>query len=82
MRRILTLVGVLISMVFAQTITSAQGDETKIFTLENLWNQIQLSHDVDAMGKMLDEDLVLTDYDGTVMNRTQFLAAVRDKSYQ
>jgi hypothetical protein len=26
--------------------------------------------------------LVLTDYDGTVMNRTQFLAAVRDKSYQ
>jgi hypothetical protein len=82
MRRILTLVGVLISMVFAQTITSAQGDETKIFTLENLWNQIQLSHDVDAMGKMLDEDFVLTDYDGTVMNRTQFLAAVRDKSYQ
>jgi ketosteroid isomerase-like protein len=34
------------------------------------------------MGKMLDSDFVLTDYDGTVMSKTQFLASIQDKSTQ
>src|SRR5437667_9646589 len=60
----------------------AQGDETKIIALENLWNQMQINHDADAMGKMLDSDFVLTDYDGTVFSKDQFLATIRDKSIQ
>ncbi|HTF23623.1 MAG TPA: nuclear transport factor 2 family protein [Candidatus Limnocylindria bacterium] len=47
-----------------------------------IWNQMQINHDADAMGKMLDSDFVLTDYDGTVMSKTQFLASIRDKSTQ
>jgi ketosteroid isomerase-like protein len=82
MRRACTLLFVLIALGFAQGISKAQGDETKIIALENLWNQMQINHDAEAMGKLLDEDFVLTDYDGTVMNRSQFLASVRDKSYQ
>ena len=66
----------------AQEISRAQGDETKIIALENLWNQMQINHDADAMGKMLDNDFVLTDYDGSVMSKTQFLATIRDKSTQ
>jgi ketosteroid isomerase-like protein len=31
---------------------------------------------------MLDEDFVLTDFDGSVLNKAQFLATVRDKSNQ
>jgi ketosteroid isomerase-like protein len=65
-----------------QTIIRAQGDETKIIALENLWNQMQVNHDADAMGSMLDNDFVLTDYDGTVYNKGQFLATIRDKSTQ
>jgi len=38
-------------------------DETKIIALENLWNQMQLQHDAEAMGKLLDDDSVFTDYD-------------------
>ena len=67
---------------FGQEISRAQGDETKIIALENLWNQMQINHDADAMGKMLDSDYVFTDYDGSVMNKTQFLAAIRDNATQ
>jgi ketosteroid isomerase-like protein len=66
----------------APELSRGQGDETKIIALENLWNQMQINHDADAMGKMLDSDFVLTDYDGSVMSRAQFLASIRDNSTQ
>ena len=43
---------------------------------------MQINHDADAMGKLLDSDFVLTDYDGSVMSKGQFLASIRDKSNQ
>jgi len=82
MRRALPLLLVLSCLTFAQSISRAQGDETKIIALENLWNQMQLQHDADAMRKLLDDDFVFTDYDGTVLSKTQFLESIRDKSYQ
>jgi ketosteroid isomerase-like protein len=82
MVRPLILLVALACMPFAREISRAQGDETKIIALENLWNQIQINHDADAMGKMLDSDFVLTDYDGSVMFKAQFLASIRDNSIQ
>jgi ketosteroid isomerase-like protein len=82
MRRGFPLLLVLASLALGQGISRAQGDETKIIALENLWNQMQLNHDAEAMGKLLDEDFVFTDYDGTVMSKEQFLESIRDKSYQ
>ena len=80
--RPLILLLALLCVPFSQNISMAQGDETKIIALENLWNQMQINHDADAMGKMLDSDFVLTDYDGTVLTKGQFLASIRDKSTQ
>ena len=82
MRRALPVLLVLCCLPYEQSISRAQGDETKIIALENLWNQMQLQHDADAMGKLLDDDFVFTDYDGTVMTKAQFLESIRDKSYQ
>jgi ketosteroid isomerase-like protein len=82
MFRPLMIVLALTFLPFAQDISLAQGDETKIIALENLWNQMQINHEAEAMGKMLDSDFVLTDYDGTVMNKEQFVASIRDKSTQ
>jgi ketosteroid isomerase-like protein len=82
MRRALFFLLLLISMGFAQSLSRAQGDETKIIALENLWNQMQISHDAGAMSKLLDGDFVLTDYDGSVMNKAQFIASIRDSSNQ
>jgi ketosteroid isomerase-like protein len=80
-RRLILLLAFLL-LPFGANISRAQGDETKIIALENLWNQMQINHDADAMGKLLDSDFVLTDYDGTVMNKGQFLESIRDKSTQ
>jgi ketosteroid isomerase-like protein len=82
MVRPLVLLLALVCLPFPQSISMAQGDETKIIALENLWNQMQVNHDADAMGSMLDNDFVLTDYDGTVYSKGQFLATIRDKSIQ
>ena len=82
MPRPLILLLALAFLSFAPELSRAQGDETKIIALENLWNQMQINHDADAMGKMLDNDYVFTDYDGTVMSKSQFLATIRDKSTQ
>ena len=82
MSRTVILFLALVSLPFSQSSSMAQGDETKIIAFENLWNQMQINHDADAMGKMLDSDFVLTDYDGTVYSKGQFLATIRDKSTQ
>jgi ketosteroid isomerase-like protein len=53
-------------------------DASKIVAMENLWNQMQLNHDAAAMEKMLDDDFVLTDYDGSLLNKGQFLDSIKD----
>jgi ketosteroid isomerase-like protein len=82
MRRPFALLLLLSSLALPQSFAQSDGDESKIIALENLWNQIQIAHDADAMEKMLDDDFVLTDFDGSVLNKAQFLATVRDKSNQ
>jgi len=79
MWRILILGLLFSSFLFPQQST-IEGDEKRIIALENIWNQTQLNHDADAMGKMLHPDFVFTDYDGAVMSKTQFLTSIRDLS--
>src|SRR5215467_225170 len=67
-------------ILFAPQSSLSQGDEERILGLENVWNQAQLSHDANAMGSFLHPDFVFTDYDGTVMSKTQFLASIGDMS--
>jgi hypothetical protein len=50
-----------------------EGDDERIVGLENIWNQAQISHDATAMGSMLHQDFVFTDYDGTVMSKPRAL---------
>ena len=83
MRRFLPIVFLLLpSLAWPQSTAQPEGDESQIIAFENLWNQIQIAHDANAMEQMLDPDFVLTDYDGSVQDRAQFLASIRDKSNQ
>jgi ketosteroid isomerase-like protein len=82
MPRLLSLLLLCSSLALPQASAQTEGDETKIIALENLWNQMQIAHDADAMEKMLDADFILTDYDGSVLTKGQFLASIRDKSNQ
>jgi len=52
----------------------AEGQETKLSTaqskviaLENAWNQAEERKDANALDAILDNSLVYTDYDGTIM---------------
>jgi hypothetical protein len=66
----------------APVLVSGQADESRIVALENAWNQAQLKHDAAALDHLLPSTFIYTDYDGTVMNKAQFLADLKDPSYQ
>jgi ketosteroid isomerase-like protein len=78
MLRLLMLSFFAFSALFDQQPQPTQGDEKRIIALENIWNQVQVNHDSEAMGAMLHPDFVFTDYDGTVMSKAPFLASIRD----
>jgi len=62
--------------------TEVDVDRTKLLALENAWNQAQLHHDADAVGQLLPESYIYTDYDGTVMNKATFLEDLKDPNYK
>lgn len=67
----------------AQVISqSAQkGDEGQILALENAWNQAELQHDPAALELLLTDDFVITEPDGTLENKREHMASIRDPSY-
>ncbi len=58
------------------------ADASKLIALENAWNQAQLHHDSKALNSLVSDAFVYTDYDGTVMNKAQFLADLKDPDYR
>jgi ketosteroid isomerase-like protein len=58
------------------------ADAGKLIALENAWNQAQLHHDAKALNNLVSNEFVYTDYDGTVMNKAQFLADLKDPDYR
>ena len=75
-------VGIIALLMLPLARAAEQADETKILALENAWNQAQLHHNSTAVASMLSDTFIYTDYDGTVMNKTQFLADLKDTSYK
>ena len=53
MRRLFIPVLLLSSLALPQAFAQTDGGESKIIAFENLWNQMQVAHDADAMEKML-----------------------------
>ena len=61
--------------------TDFSADASRLIALENAWNQAQLHHDAKALDNLVSDAFVYTDYDGTVMNKSQFLADLKDPEY-
>lgn len=74
--------GIIALAICPLALASESADESTILALENAWNQAQLHHNSTAVARMLPDTFIYTDYDGTVMNKTQFLADLKDTSYQ
>lgn len=53
------------------------ASQTKILALENAWNQAEEHKDVKALESLLDATLVYVDYDGSIMDKAQFIASIK-----
>jgi ketosteroid isomerase-like protein len=79
MRKFLTLLLVLAALSFAflcQGRAKANDDETQIMQLERSWNQAEMARDGGALASLVDDTLTYVDYDGSIMNKTEYLRSV------
>ena len=58
---------------------SASEDEGRILALETAWNHAEQAKDVGALDQLLAPELVYIDYDGSLMNKAEFLASVKSE---
>ncbi len=58
------------------------AEASRLIALENAWNQAQLHHDAKAVSDLVSDGFVYTDYDGTVMNKADFLKDLKDPNYR
>ena len=61
-----------------QAPAGADPEQTKILALENAWNQAEEHKDVKALETLLDSTLVYIDYDGSMMDKRQFITSVKE----
>jgi hypothetical protein len=64
-----------------RTPAAAQGvsqQEGRILSLENAWNQAQQAKDTKALEPLLAPGMVYTDYDGSYLTKSQYLASISD----
>ncbi len=61
----------------AQGPAQPEGEQARILTLENAWNQSVQQKDPAALRMLLAPDLIYVDYDGTLMNKAEYLASVQ-----
>jgi len=68
---------------FAQTPKAASytAATNNLVALERMWNQAQVSRDAVAVGSMIGDRFVNTEYDGEVSNRGKFLAEFADPKF-
>jgi ketosteroid isomerase-like protein len=78
MRRIM--VG-LFSFLLISILAEAQ-DSSKVVAMENAWNRAELHNDGSAVELLLADDFVMTVAEGTLYNKAQIVASVKDKSYR
>lgn len=81
------LLGVAADAGFGSRFVAAQESEltaaqSKIIAIENAWNQAEERKDAKALDAILDNSLVYTDYDGTMLTKPDFLASVKAPARQ
>jgi len=52
---------------------SSPADEIQVKQLERAWNQAEMKQEVGAVASLLSDTLVYTDYDGSFMNKKEYM---------
>jgi len=67
---------------FAQTPKADSTETAKLVALERMWNQAQLLRDANAVGSMIGDRFIDTEYDGEVSERGKLLADFADPKFR
>jgi len=57
------------------------GDKSLLLALESAWNQAEIHHDAAAASAILADNFISVDHHGAMQNRAQYLADVKDLSF-
>ena len=57
-----------------------KAERSMIIALENAWNQAQMHRDGEALNRLVAGTFVYTDWDGTLLNKSKFIADSKDPS--
>jgi ketosteroid isomerase-like protein len=60
-------------LLIAQDSSKRDAEEGHLLALESAWNHAEQSKDAAALNQLLGESLVYVDYDGTLLNKKEFL---------
>jgi ketosteroid isomerase-like protein len=60
----------------AQSTAQPDPERDRILSLENAWNQAVRQKDAVALRLLVAPDLIFVDWDGTLMNKVEYLASV------
>ena len=60
-------------LLMAQDSSKRNAEEGHLLALESAWNHAEQSKDAAALNQLLGESLVYVDYDGTLLNKKEFL---------
>ena len=85
MKKLLTLLLAALAVctvVFAQNKPAPSGDEIQIRQLERAWNEAEARHDPAAVTNIVADTLVYIDFDGSIMNKAEYIQDVTKTSYQ
>ena len=66
-------------MMAAHAQESATDDSGRILSLETIWNQAELQQDTAAIEHLLTENFIYVDVDGSLQNKTEFLAGIKNR---
>lgn len=61
---------------------NSSGDKSMILALESAWNQAEIHHDATAVAGIMADTFISVDHHGAIQNKSQYLAGVKDRSFQ
>jgi ketosteroid isomerase-like protein len=80
MTRICLLILFLPLCAIAQQSTES-SDKSMILALESAWNQAEIHHDTSAASALMADTFISVDHHGTLLNKAQYLAGIKDPSF-
>jgi ketosteroid isomerase-like protein len=71
-----------VALLSAQDSSKRDAQEGRLLALESAWNHAEQSKDAVALNQLLGESLVYVDYDGTLLNKKEFLETTLHNNVQ